>query len=107
MKKIISAILIFICLFTSTFAFYEDFDFENDEEFYLETATSTGVPTLNARAAILYDATFDRILYEKNARQKRANAALPKPEEIGYNKMERRPGARDRRAAADCEEKMI
>lgn len=40
-------------------------------------------------------------------RQKRANAALPKAEEIGYNKMERRPGARDRRAAADCEEKMI
>lgn len=78
MKKIISAILIFIYLFTSTFAFYEDFDFENDEEFYLETAVSTGVPTLNARAAILYDATFDRILYEKNARQKRANASTTK-----------------------------
>ena len=78
MKKIISAILIFIYLFTSTFAFYEDFDFENDEEFYLETAVSTGVPTLNARAAMLYDATFDRILYEKNARQKRANASTTK-----------------------------
>lgn len=78
MKKIISAILIFICLFANTFAFYEDFNFENDEDFYLETATSIGVPTLNARAAVLYDATFDRILYEKNARQKRANASTTK-----------------------------
>ena len=76
MKKVISAILFFVCLFTSTFSFYEDF--ENDDEIYLETATSTGVPTLNAKSAILYDVTFDRILYEKNARQKRANASTTK-----------------------------
>lgn len=78
MKKIIFAVLILILVATNVFAFYENIDSESGEENYIETSTSNGVPTLNARAAILYDATYDRVLYEKNARQKRANASTTK-----------------------------
>lgn len=78
MKKNIFVVLVFVLTFTNTFAFYENLDSENEEETYIETSSTNSVPTLNARAAILYDATYDRILYEKNSRQKRANASTTK-----------------------------
>lgn len=78
MKKIIFVVLVFVLTFTNTFAFYENLDSENEEETYIETSSANVVPTLNARAAILYDATYDRILYEKNSREKRANASTTK-----------------------------
>lgn len=78
MKKIIFTVLVLILVATNVFAFYENIDSESGEENHIETSTSNGVPTLNARAAILYDATYDRVLYEKNARQKRANASTTK-----------------------------
>ena len=53
-------------------------EIENDDGEYIETFSAGGVPNLNARAAILYDVTYDRILFEKNAKEKRANASTTK-----------------------------
>lgn len=77
MKKIVFISLIIIMISGKIFAFDESF-IEDEEGLYVETSASIGVPNLNARAAILYDVTYDRILYEKNAKQKRANASTTK-----------------------------
>lgn len=76
MKTIVSLVLI-IMLLTGNVLGYNIYDEEEEGE-YVETATSIGVPNLNARAAILYDSTYDRILYEKNSKQRRANASTTK-----------------------------
>lgn len=77
LKKIFYIILVFLLLFNSSYGFYEGTTLE-DDEYYVETITSGGVPNLNARSAILYDVTYERILYEKNSREKRANASTTK-----------------------------
>lgn len=70
-------ILVIMCLFNCVYGFYEG-TLQEDEGYFVETTASVGVPNLNARAAILYDATYGRILYEKNSKQKRANASTTK-----------------------------
>lgn len=70
-------IMVIFCICGNVYSFYEEtFDEENEE--YVETAGSASVPNINARAAILYDVTYDRVLYEKNSKQKRANASTTK-----------------------------
>lgn len=77
MKKIFMILLVFIMLFSEVLAFDETI-IEDEEGLYVETVASVGVPNLNARSAILYDVTYDRILYEKNSKQRRANASTTK-----------------------------
>ena len=77
MKKLIYMVLLLTILMGNVYGFHEGL-VEEGEEYYIETAGSTGVPNLNAKAAILYDATYDRVLYEKNSREKRANASTTK-----------------------------
>ena len=77
MKKLICIGMVIVCLFDCTYGFYEGVT-EDDEEYFIETAASVSVPNLNARAAILYDMTYDRILYEKNSKERRANASTTK-----------------------------
>ncbi|MBQ9313654.1 MAG: D-alanyl-D-alanine carboxypeptidase [Clostridia bacterium] len=77
MKKIVLISLIFMILSKGTLAFDETL-IEDEEGLYVETIANVDVPNLNARAAILYDVTYDRILYEKNAKQRRANASTTK-----------------------------
>lgn len=77
MKKFVFISLTIILIATNVMAFYEEINFE-DDGIYVETTASVGVPNVNARSAILYDATYDRILYEKNSKQKRANASTTK-----------------------------
>lgn len=77
MKKLLMTFLMIITLMNNVLAFYDESIIDYDDE-YVETIASTGVPSLNARSAILYDATYDRILYEKNSKQKRANASTTK-----------------------------
>ncbi len=80
MKRIICVLLILIFLFGNAEAFYEE-TIENEilnEEDLIETAGKSGVPGINARSAILYDLSYDRILYEKNPKQRRANASTTK-----------------------------
>lgn len=78
MKRLICIFFIIVCLFNYVYGFYEGTMQEDEEEYIVETTASFTVPNLNARAAILYDATYGRILYEKNSRQKRANASTTK-----------------------------
>lgn len=77
MKKIICIGIVIVCLFGCVYGFYEGVT-EDDEEYFIETTASVSVPKLNARAAILYDMTYDRILYEKNSKERRANASTTK-----------------------------
>lgn len=77
MKKIICIFFSVICLFNSVYAFYEDAS-EDVSEFIVETTASVSVPNLNAKSAILFDSTYGRILYEKNAKERRANASTTK-----------------------------
>ena len=50
----------------NTLSFYEEMLYD-EMDIIVETTGSLEVPKLNAKAAILYDATYDRILYEKNS----------------------------------------
>jgi len=77
LKRLIWFSLIVAILGSYVLAFDESF-IEDEEGLYVETSASIGVPNVNARAAILYDVTYDRILFEKNAKQKRANASTTK-----------------------------
>lgn len=77
MKKIIFICLIMVCLFSCVYGFFEG-TVQEEQEYVIETTSSLDVPKLNARAAILYDATYGRILYEKNSKSKRANASTTK-----------------------------
>ena len=77
MKKFITLILIIFFVCGSVNAEFESIIEESDEE-YVETIAGTDVPDLNARSAILYDMTYDRILFEKNSKQRRANASTTK-----------------------------
>lgn len=76
-RRIISIIFITVILGTEIFAFNE-----NEEEFYefemLETVSTNGKLVLNSKNAILYDNTYDEILYEKNAYDKVPNASTTK-----------------------------
>ena len=71
-------VLMTICFITSyTNAFYE----EEKEEFSMEImseSSATGELTLNATNAILYDMTYETILYEKKAYEKVPNASTTK-----------------------------
>lgn len=79
LKKYILFTLIIISLFTNVYGFYDEIN-ENNDTYVIETSVQgrKEVPRLNARAAILYDSTYGRILYEKNAYSQRANASTTK-----------------------------
>ena len=77
MKKLVWISFVMIILSGKVLAFDEAL-IEDDDGLYVETASSIGVPNLNAKSAILYDITYDRVLYEKNAKQRRANASTTK-----------------------------
>lgn len=77
MKKLICILIIIFLLIENVYAFYEG-TVDEDENYVVETTGSVEVPNLNARAAILYDMTYDRVLYEKNSKQRRANASTTK-----------------------------
>lgn len=80
LKKIICVFLVLIFLIGNVEAFYEE-TIENETlniEDFIETVGKTGVPSINARAAIVYDLSYGRILYEKNPKQRRANASTTK-----------------------------
>lgn len=76
-KRIISIIFIIIILGVKAFAFNEI-----EEEFYefdiLETVATNDNLILNSKNAILYDNTYDEILYEKNAYDRVPNASTTK-----------------------------
>lgn len=80
MKRLVCILLILVLVLENVSAFYEetleneDFEVENIKE----VTTSSSVPTINARSAILYDLSYDRILYEKSPKQRRANASTTK-----------------------------
>lgn len=76
-KKIICGILCLIMCANISFAFYEDLP-SKEELALVETLASTTVPKVNSKSAILYDATYDRILYEKNSKDQRAMASTTK-----------------------------
>ena len=76
MKKLFFILFLSIYISSNVLAFYEGTI--NEEDYVVETSASVEVPSLNARAAILYDVNGDRILYEKNSKQKRANASTTK-----------------------------
>lgn len=61
------------------YAFYED-ELENEsyEISVVETVASNNKLILNSKNAILYDNTYDKILYEKNAYDRVANASTTK-----------------------------
>lgn len=77
MKRVMIICLVMLFLTTNAYGFYEN-DIEEENDYFVETTANVSVPNLNARAAILYDVTYDRILYEKNSKQKRANASTTK-----------------------------
>ncbi len=77
MKKLFFLFILCIFISSNVFAFYEG-TVEEEEDYVIETSASIEVPSLNARSALLYDVTGDRILYEKNSRQRRANASTTK-----------------------------
>lgn len=81
MKKI-AFVLFFISIFNVyCFAFYDQEDFEGIEDIeYVEVATtnSKGEPIINSPAAVLYDRKYNRVLYNKNMNERRANASTTK-----------------------------
>lgn len=85
MKKIISATLMFIMIFSfNTISLADDFDEENIDEDELKEDilnVSTSVenfPTINSRAVLIFDRTSKRVIYEKNGYDKRAMASTTK-----------------------------
>lgn len=80
LKRLVCILLILILMLGSVFAFYEEtiVDEELGLEDIKEVTTQSGVPSINARSAILYDLSYGRILYEKNPKQRRANASTTK-----------------------------
>ena len=79
MKKSISFILIIIVLLSNVYAFYEDsMETENYELELIETASNSENLILNSKNAILYDNTYNQILYEKNAYTRVPNASTTK-----------------------------
>lgn len=77
MKKFIyilfNIVILMANLFENTVVTYA----VQSEETY-EMISNDVVPDVNARAAILYDSTYDRVLYEKNSHDRRANASTTK-----------------------------
>ncbi len=76
MKKVIYILILIFFIIGNVYAFYEEAS--SEEDYIVETTGSLDVPNLNAKSAILYDMTYDRILYEKNSKQRRANASTTK-----------------------------
>ncbi|MBQ9266723.1 MAG: D-alanyl-D-alanine carboxypeptidase [Clostridia bacterium] len=81
MRRFFALLSVFVMFFTSVFAFY---DLEDDSESasiseYLEVSgTVQSKPVIQASAAILYDRTCKRVLFEKNADKQVPNASTTK-----------------------------
>lgn len=79
LKRTIILIFITSILGAKVFAFYDDTVESNDYELELiETVASSENLILNSKNAILYDNTYNQILYEKNAYDKVPNASTTK-----------------------------
>ena len=78
-KRIISIIFIISILSAEVYAFYEKVEeTENYDLEIIETVTNSKNLLLNSKNAILYDNTYDEILYEKNAYDRVPNASTTK-----------------------------
>ena len=79
MKKSTSFILIIIVLLSNVYAFYEDsIETETYKLELIETVSNSENLILNSKNAILYDNTYNQILYEKNAYIRVPNASTTK-----------------------------
>lgn len=79
MKKMFSIFLIAIILFEKVHAFYDDTSEVKDyEEEIIEIVSLNDSLVLNSKNAILYDNTYNQVLYEKNAYVKVPNASTTK-----------------------------
>lgn len=76
MKKFFCFILSTCMIFSTTYAFYDDFT--KIDEIELVEAVSSSNLVFNAKNVILYDKTYGQILYEKEAHEKVANASTTK-----------------------------
>ena len=77
-KNIVCFMVIILIIFTKVFAFYDDEDNVEFDFQIIETVANKNNLNLNSKNAILYDNTYNKILYEKNAYQKVPNASTTK-----------------------------
>lgn len=79
MKRIFSIFFIVTILFENVYAFYDDTsEINNYDEKIIEVISTKDNLILNSKNAILYDNTYDQILYEKNAYTRVPNASTTK-----------------------------
>lgn len=77
-KKFICLIFIISILGAEVFAFYDEIAEENLNFEIIETMANSKNLILNSKNAILYDNTYNQILYEKNAYDRVPNASTTK-----------------------------
>ena len=77
-KKFICLIFIISILGAEVFAFYDEIAEENLNFEIIETMANSKYLILNSKNAILYDNTYNQILYEKNAYDRVPNASTTK-----------------------------
>lgn len=78
LKKIISIFFVISILCTKVLAFYDDSYTTEFNVEVLETIADSKNLILNAKNAILYDNTYNKVLYEKNAYERVPNASTTK-----------------------------
>ena len=79
MKKFLSLFFVVTILSRNVYAFYDDNgEINYNEEEIVEIVSMNDNLILNSRNAILYDNTYNQVLYEKNAHDRVPNASTTK-----------------------------